>query len=162
MKRTVLLSLCLLTLVSCAPQVEETRNYDEYEENHLTSLDEFFSLDYDFYFIELYQIDCPHCIGTKTTIFNYLDKQNNEGVEIPLFLFDMNEGNRQENRNKFKMKPENYNYEVLVREMENDKPSTLEDTYFIGTPTIYEIVDHKVNKVYVGINEVNGVLNSQN
>ena len=40
MKRTVLLSLCLLTLVSCAPQVEETRNYDEYEENHLTSLDE--------------------------------------------------------------------------------------------------------------------------
>ena len=60
------------------------------------------------------------------------------------------------------MKPENYNYEVLVREMENDKPSTLEDTYFIGTPTIYEIVDHKVNKVYVGTNEVNGVLNSQN
>lgn len=162
MKKIGLFSLFLVTLVSCAPQVEETRNYDEYEENHLSSLDEFFTLEYDAYFIELYQIDCPHCIGTKTTIFNYLDKQNSEGTQIPLFLFDMNERNGQENRNKFKTKPKDYKYEVLVREMENSKPSTLEETYFIGTPTIYEIVDHKINKVYVGTNEVNGVLDSQN
>ena len=73
-------------------------------------------------------------------------------------------GMMEPNRNRFKEKPSWYdgtNYDALVREMEENKPSTLSETYFIGTPTIYEIVDHKVSQVYIGSNEINGVLNSQ-
>lgn len=165
MKKLVfLLTTVLFSLSGCGPAEEETRTYDEYQSNHLSSLDDFFTLEYDSYFIELYQVNCSHCEATKTTIFNYLDEQNEGSDKTPLFLFDLNNGNGSANRNRFKEKPSWYdgtNYDALVREMEENKPAALNETYFIGTPTIYEIVDHKVSHVYVGSNEVNGVLKSQ-
>ena len=157
------LSIFLLTLSSCGTSEEETKTYDDYKINHLTSLNEFFSLEHETYFIELYQIECSHCNATKTTIFNYLDEQNQGNKEIPLYLFDMNEGDGKANRNLFKAKPSWYdrkNYDQLIREMEQNHPSSLSENYFIGTPTIYEIKDKKINKVYVGKNDVNGVLNN--
>lgn len=163
-KLILLLTTVLFSLTGCGPTQEETRTYGEYQSNHLSSLNDFFTLNYDSYFIELYQVNCSHCEATKTTVFNYLDKQNEGSDKTPLFLFDLNSGNGSANRNRFKEKPSWYdgtNYDALVREMEENKPSTLNETYFIGTPTIYEIVDHKVSQVYIGSNEINGVLNSQ-
>ena len=99
-KLILLLTTVLFSLTGCGPTQEETRTYDEYQSNHLSSLDDFFTLNYDSYFIELYQVNCSHCEATKTTVFNYLDKQNDGSDKTPLFLFDLNSGNGSANRNR--------------------------------------------------------------
>ena len=153
------LIIVLFSLCACS-STNETRSYDEYQNNHLLSLDEFFKDDLNHYFVEIYRFDCSYCENVKTSVFNYLDRQNNGENLTPLFLFNMDEGGQSANRNRFKSKPEHANNDSLIREMETNKPNTLSETYFLGTPIIYEIVDEKVDQVYLGANEVNGLLNS--
>lgn len=157
--RILFLITTLFSLCACSSP-NETRSYEEYQNNHLLSLDEFFKDDLNHYFVELYRFDCSYCENVKPSVFNYLDRKNSGEDLIPLFLFNMDEGGQSANRNKFKSKPEHASNDSLIREMETNKPNSLSQTYFLGTPTIYEIVDNKVNQVYLGANEVNGLLNS--
>ena len=161
-KKSLIFASFLCLLSSCSTQNVETRNYTDYPQNYLSKLEDFYSLDDEEYFIDLYQITCSHCEATKTTIFNYLDDFNNGAKKIPLYLFDINSGNGEANRAMFKELPnwyeESRDYEKIVQEMERVKPNSLDETYYVGTPTLYLIKDNRLERMFVGEREVNGAL----
>ncbi len=158
-KSVILISFLFLMLVSCGQN--ETRSYSEYSDFFLDDIDNFYQIEEEHYFIDLYQIECSHCENVKTNLFNYLDELESGEKSLKIFLFDLNSGDGGiPNRNKFKVKGENYDRNILIREMEQAKPKTLNETYYFGTPSLYEIKDGKFENLYLGENEINGFLNS--
>lgn len=158
-KPAILISFLFLTLVSCGQN--ETRSYSEYSNFFLDDIDNFYQIEEEHYFIDLYQVECSHCENVKTNLFNYLDKLNSGEKTLKIYLFDLNSGvGGVLNRNKFKVKSANYDRNVLIREMEKTKPSSLNETYYFGTPSLYEIKDGRFENLYLGENEINGFLNS--
>ncbi len=158
-------TFCALTLSGCAKEeYVEIRNYSDYESSFLSSLDEFFTKENGRYFLYIYQEECNHCENIKKDLFDYLDFSIENQESTKIYLFDINIGDGQTNRAMFKRKPDwysqNRDYAPLVNEMKTNKPSTLNEVYFIGTPTLYEVNENRLNDVFIGENEVKGAINT--
>lgn len=141
----ILFSISFASLVSCK---KEDRNYDNYKSYQLDKLENLYSQNSGHYLVYIYFNECPYCEKIKTNIFNFLDENITK-----MYLFDIKrksdiEG--QTNRDKFKTRPQgdsDTDMKVLIDEMKG-KASTLEETYFFGTPAIYDI-EEGVLKDYV-------------
>ena len=76
-----------------------------------------------------------------------------------MYIFDIRSSSTQEgakNREKFKVKPENYSdkRDILIDEMKANKPSLLIDTYFFGTPSLYEIKNGSFLDLCIGETQI--------
>lgn len=151
-KKLFLFLFSIFSLISCSNkdlcdckdyQNRQFLNY--YETYGLTSLDNFFSLSNDMYYIYLYSITCPRCENIKGCVLDYLDTSTSP----PLYLLQKD---KIENlKDYFKALPPDYNKEnreTLIKECINK--SSLSEIYYFGTPTLIEINENKLTNMLVG------------
>ena len=166
--KKILFCLIPLLLVSCTINddvVEDLRDYSDYSEFSLSSIDQLYTKEEGNYIVEIFFPECPHCKAIKSNIFDYLDLQKNNSEMKKLYFFDIRSSSSlagNSNRDKFKTKPENYSNirDILIDEMRGAKPSTLEETYFFGTPSLYEINNNSFFDLYVGSTNITNYLAS--
>ena len=166
MKRFLILLLTALTLTGCGHNVsyEDTKNrqysdyYDEFGINKLQ--DEFYSKDENAYGIYMYGIGCKYCDYCKGAVLDYLDILRlgiNKKLEN-LYIFEREK--EPKFRDIFKPKPEDFLYnrdkELYIEKMLG--ASTISETYFFGTPSLYIIKNHKLTDVLVGDQNVGSYL----
>lgn len=149
-----LASFLLFSLFSCGITSirGSDKNYSEYSDFYLSSLDDFYSMEEDKYFIYLYSNSCSFCDDIKGNLFDHLEEnKNNLGIKGYIFnIFSNSNAQGKENRAKFKEKESDYNQDELVKEMSNAKPSSISETYFFSTPSIYLIENHMFSNIFIG------------
>ena len=125
-------------------------------------MDDFYSLNGK-YCIEVYYPTCYYCINLKPHLFKYLDKLESGKASTMVYFFDIGKsgpGIGNTNRSRFKLKPSNYDRDELIKEMEENKPSTLSETYFFGTPSLYVIENNSFKDLIVGDKTIASYFNS--
>lgn len=129
------------------------RDYETYKEHKLYLLDDFYALNHEKYAIYLTNKECKHCENIKNHLLSYYDLKE---PSFPIYYYDMGifmTPIGDENRSKFA--PPNefsslYNIEIMLK----NKPNTLKDTYFCGTPSLYVIENNRLDNLLVGEEEV--------
>ena len=163
MKKILLCLIPLFLLSSCTKSekdiVDDLRDYQDYAEFSLNSIDELYSKEEENYLVEIYFPECSHCKNIKSKIFDYIEAQKDDETLKKMYIFDIRSSSTQEgakNREKFKVKPENYSEkrDILIDEMKVNKPSLLIDTYFFGTPSLYEIKNGSFLDLYIGETQI--------
>ncbi len=145
MKKISGISLVFLSLlVSCNKPI--MKDYDDYKEYELPSLELFYSLNMDYYFIYLTNDECKDCEEIKQEVLSYYDNNDNPRM----FFFNMKsrgtiEGDK--NRNMFQDHNE-YSYIYNINVMMENKPNTLKETYFCCTPSIYVVKNNRLSEFY--------------
>ena len=144
MKKILLCLISLFLLSSCTKSEKDIIDDSKEEENYL---------------VEIYFPECSHCKNIKSKIFDYIDAQKDDETLKKMYIFDIRSSSTQEgakNREKFKVKPENYSEkrDILIDEMKVNKPSLLIDTYFFGTPSLYEIKNGSFLDLYIGETQI--------
>lgn len=131
----------------------DSRSYYDYKDNELDSLDNFYSLNKEKYYIYLFFVGCPYCAKIKSTILDYIDK--NEG--ITLYFYNIKKSGfdiGQENRNKFNRNVDSsskdFDFSTYKEEMRNNKVNKTEDTYFYAVPSIYIVEDGCFSDAVIG------------
>ncbi len=151
-----LLPICLLTSCNNSSGVE--RNYEDYSKYNLTSLDNFYTMESNEYYVYLYSDVCPHCKSIKNDVLYFFDyKETNNEPNINMYIYNMKSSSTEDgaiNRSKFKNKGDSYNEETLINEMYTNKPTTTKETYFFGIPVLFKIKDNHFEGIYSGTNEV--------
>jgi len=138
--------LILLWCFSCKSQVKspykvdvnKERNYDEYKEYELESLDSFYNVSSDKYFIYLYSTECIDCEQIKNFVLSYYDL--NEENLPKMYKYNMHSMSSEvgiENRSKFAKNE--YSWIYNANWMIENHPSSMDETYFCGTPSLYVI-----------------------
>jgi len=164
MKKIKLLSIIGISflLVGCGSTQNNTKNYEDYYAEHsLTALDDFYNKGTGTYYIYLYSEFCSHCENIKDTVLSYYDLDNPSNPTM--YLFNMNKKGSEEGdiyRLKFKQNVDSSGYLVLREYMDKNHPTSLNDTYFIGTPTIYVIKNNKYDSMLLGDEEITTYLNN--
>ena len=156
------LSLLLSSCQSVPKNVDPLdRKYEDYEEFKLKDLNSFYNVNAGHYFISLYSDTCPHCEKISGNIFSYMDAFINNERDVPLFHFNMYSKNSAQgkiNRDAFKENINDLDSTKLQALNNSNKPNKLKDTYFIGVPSLYEINENKLLKMYLGENEIKTLL----
>ena len=149
MKKIILIICSIFSLVSC--NNEETNNFEEpfIDDSFLNGTRNILASDfYQYegnYYIYYYSLMCEPCKDLKEYISPFIGDNENvytlcvQSISNDLFY-------------TFKQKEGNKEYEVYVNEMLGK--SSIEDTYLIGTPTLYEINEHKLINVYLGYQNI--------
>lgn len=135
-----------------------TKEYKDYEEFFLPSLDEFYSLEGK-YSVQLYYETCPSCKQVRPYLFRHLEFLKADMKKSKSYIFDMKSkkdesGQGVLNRNKFKSIPANPDKEKLMDEMVNNKVNKVSDTYFFGVPSLYVIENNQLVDFYYGSDEI--------
>lgn len=147
------LFLCILVSTSCNDTKKyEDLDYNDFEQFSLTTLDNFYSLE-GTYCVELYYPSCQHCVSLKPYLFKYLDEYDRGEKSTKVYFFNVESSttaNGKLNRAKFKLKPADSNRDELVLEMKENKPTTLGETYFFGTPSLYVIENNSFKDLIIG------------
>ena len=155
----LLMIFSVFMLVSCngpKPSFIDTknRNYDDYYERFgINNLEEeFFYKDSNHYLIYIYSDTCSHCHNIKGVILDYLDSIIDETCNgiTDIYIFN---GSKDPNfRTYFKEKPKNWQSDGLQNTLITQMigASSLAETYFFGTPSLYTIKDHVLSTFYLG------------
>lgn len=157
------LFLCVFITTSCNDTKKyEDLDYKDFEQFSLSTLDDLYSLK-GTYCVELYYPTCSHCVSLKPYLFKYLDEYERGEKTTKVYFFDVESSttaNGKLNRAKFKLKSVNYNREELILDMKENKPSTLSETYFFGTPSLYVIENNSFKDLIVGDKTIASYFNS--
>ena len=164
-KKLFLIAFSSLFCASCGgePVVEETRKYEDYAEFSFSDVTKMYELEEEHYYVEFYSETCPHCENLKTSLFNYLDKFKKEEVATKVYIFDAHHAESDLGkaiRANFKTKPENYNKDTLLKEMKDNKPSTVGQTYWFAIPGLYEVTNGKYASYTSGTNDIANLYSS--
>jgi len=155
-KKVVSLALCgVAFLSSCKNETEETRTYSDYAIYKFDNLYEMYSKNDSKYGVYFYFEECKYCKGIMSDIFNYLDKEE----KTPFYLFDIKRKSTPEGtayRDSFKDKLSD-DRNAMIEEMKNTS-SSVQDTYFFGTPSLYIIENGILTDCLVGDDEVKNSL----
>ena len=127
LKFNLLLVSSLLFLSSCSniKVYVNNKDYADYEQFVLPTLEDFYTLNEDNYFIYLYSDSCSHCDDIKKDIFSYLEKMKDPSFNSTvLYIYNMHSNKTNEgivNRNHFKKidESEGKTQEQLINEMIN-------------------------------------------
>ena len=167
LKFNLLLVSSLLFLSSCnnIKVYVNNKDYADYEQFVLPTLEDFYTLNEDNYFIYLYSDSCSHCDDIKKDIFSYLEKMKDPSFNSTV-LYNMHSNKTNEgivNRNHFKKidESEGKTQEQLINEMIKEEPSSLSSTYFFGTPSLYLIKNNHLSSLKIGTSVVVSSLNSE-
>ena len=182
MKRFLVCGIFLIILSSCggvnmsittdisenttseSESIEDEKDYQDYSESDLDNLDNFYLKD-GTYCIYLYSTTCPFCSGIKQDIFKYIDKSKLNPNLIKMFIFNIGSNSISQgtiNREKFKYhEDDDAIRDSLIEEMLEGNVSSLSDTYFFGTPSLYFIRDKKLYDYKLG-KDVSSFLVSNN
>ena len=125
LKFNLLLVSSLLFLSSCSniKVYVNNKDYADYEQFVLPTLEDFYTLNEDNYFIYLYSDSCSHCDDIKKDIFSYLEKMKDPSFNSTvLYIYNMRSIKTNEgivNRNYFKKfdESEGKTQEQLINEM---------------------------------------------
>ena len=166
---TTLIASSLILLSGCSANSIDVSNKDyiDYESYYLTSLDEFYKLEDNSYFVYLYSDVCSHCDDIKKEIFTYLENMTLSSFsKSKLYIYNMHSIKTNEgmiNRNQFKQieDSEGKTQEQLINEMVINKPTSLKETYFFGTPSLYLIENNSFSNLKIGTREVVSSLNNE-
>lgn len=134
------------------------KEYKDYKDFFLPSLDEFYSMDGK-YSVQLYYETCPSCKKTRPYLFRHLEFLKADMKKSKVYIFDMKSKSHESgegviNRSKFKGAPEGSTKEELINEMIKDGVNKTSDTYYFGVPSLYVIDDHKLVDFYYGTDEI--------
>lgn len=169
MKKLVIFLIPLFLITSCSnteENKEDTRDYSDYFDFSLTSVDELYQKEEEKYFVEIYFPECKYCKAIKDTVFNYIDAYKNNDSLTKLYIFDIQSSSTlggKSNRDKFKTKPASYSdadKKLMIEEMVNNKPTTLEETYFFGTPSLYIVENGAFSELISGSTMISNYLSS--
>lgn len=116
---------------------ESSKDYKDYSEYYI-ELNEMYNIDNEEYVIYFYSNTCPACYDMKDNLFNYLDYSNKILDIYIINLFEADE----EYFNKFLEDTSLSNEEKKEKSI---GATSLEETYFIHTPSLYFI--SKVNNI---------------
>ena len=152
-------------LTSCNWQYDpdkETRDYTDYAE-YTIKIEDMYQKG-DNYFVYAYRPDCKDCVPLKGYILDYLDELKAGTKSKPLYLLEFHNINSDEGRLErayFKTKPAEYKgkdaeIKTLTEEMVGAK--VVEDTYFFGTPSLYDIQNNSLNWMYIESKQIKKVL----
>lgn len=152
--RGLALILSIFT-VSCGVTSLRTsdKSYSEYQEFYLDSLENFYSKEEDEYIVYLFSDQCRHCDNIKGNLFDHLDNIKNGKIDTLTYIYNMRSNSTpegQENRSMFKQKEENYDREELIEEMYDTTISSISETYFFATPSIYLVKNHMFSEYFYG------------
>ena len=169
LKFNLLLVSSLLFLSSCSniKVYVNNKDYADYEQFVLPTLENFYTINEDNYFIYLYSDSCSHCDDIKKDIFSYLEKMKDPSFNSTvLYIYNMHSNKTNEgivNRNHFKKidESEGKTQEQLINEMIKEEPSSLSSTYFFGTPSLYLIKNNHLSSLKIGTSVVVSSLNSE-
>lgn len=122
------------------------KDYRDYKKFELPSLDDFYSLNLEKYYIYLTNDKCPECEEIKQDIFSYFESD----LSPKMYFFNMKSfGTEEGNLNRSKFQDHNeYSSIYNINEMLKNHPSTLKETYFCCTPSIYVIKNKQLDKFY--------------
>ena len=140
-KNPIISLLFLLILLSCS--TNNMKDFNDYKEYELNSLDLFYSLPLNYYFVYLMNDECKDCEEIKDDILSYYEN-NKEPI---MYFYNMKSfGTKEgmENRNKFQDKNEFsaiYNINVMLE----TRPNTLKETYFYCTPSLYVVKNNRLD-----------------
>ena len=134
MKKIKFLFLIFLFIFSCNKNYE----YEDFIDYQINVLD-LYNMDGD-YEVYFYQDNCSHCENIKNKIFNYAYKLNKK--EDYKFYFC----NVIKKSDTYYFKDGDKERNELIDEMKNNSVSSLEETYFFGTPSLYIIKDNYQNQ----------------
>jgi len=141
---------------------KETRDYTDYLEYTITNED-MYKMGDDYY-VYAYRPDCKDCVPMKGYILDYLDELKSGTKSKPLYLLEFHNINTDVGRLEradFKTKPDDYKgkdseIKELTEEMVGAK--SLIETYFFGTPSLYDIKNHELVWMYIESKQIKKVL----
>jgi len=150
------LPLFALSLFSCSNSSiddVETRDYSDYVEFN-SKVEDLYNHEgrYAFY---VYQINCSHCVNIKGKLFDYLDsfKAGNKTYFTNFYLCSLSPYSSEEGikeRESFKEKPNEYVSDDLIDEMIKAQPTSIAETFFFGTPSLYIIENKQFKTMRLG------------
>lgn len=163
--KAILCILPIIILSSCAGKnsIEDTRNYSDYD-SHVIALDDFYKQD-GYYAVYIYRETCGDCALIKGEVLDYLDAfdAGNKKTFASFNLVTMSKSDTTSGiieRAKFKNKGASFDsndeaqIKLLTTEMDRNKPSSLSETYFFGTPSLYIIKDNHYQSLLLGADEI--------
>jgi len=158
-KKLILITFPFIFCASCGEEstIEETRKYEDYAEFSFSDVTKMYELEEEHYYVEFYSETCPYCEKLKTSLFDYLDKFKKEEVTTKVYIFDARHAESDVGkavRANFKSKPENYNKDVLLKEMKDNEVSTVNQTYWFSIPGLYEVTNGKYTSYTSGTNDI--------
>lgn len=162
-KHTKTLLFPLIFLLSACNSYPGTytdeRPYSEFARYDIQDIENFYSYEGKYY-LYIYSDACMYCVNIKGNVFTYIEKYENGEKEHPLYMFNIKAKSTEEgskNRGKFKERPNEiteWHIEQYRREMIETGASSLSETYFIGTPSLYVIENHKLVDFIIDSNDV--------
>lgn len=122
------------------------KDFSDFKKFELPSLDLFYSLPLDYYFIYLLNDECKYCEEIKDDILKYYETNDNP----IMYFYNMKaigtkEGD--ENRSKFQDRNE-YSSIYNINIMLETHPKTLKETYFYCTPSLYVVKNKQLDDFY--------------
>lgn|GEM_PF-3484221 len=169
--KAILCILPIIILSSCAGKnsIEDTRNYSDYD-SHVISLDDFYKQD-GYYAVYIYRETCGDCAPIKGEVLDYLDAFDAGNKKtfasfnlVALSTYGTPTGTIE--RAKFKDKGDSFDSDdkaqvkLLIAEMDRNMPSSLSETYFFGTPSLYIIKDNRYQSLLLGADEIPNYLST--
>lgn len=148
-------SLIATTLFATGCKEEEPLTYNDFEDLHI-DLGDLYNKEGK-YGVFLYQTNCSHCHTIEDTVTKYVKKVEKKKAKMDAFYFVL-----MDNFSTRVFKDEDIEnmkrvHEVTA-EMIANKVSKLEDTYFVGTPTLYVINDGILGNMLVGSGDISKYL----
>lgn len=153
--------LSIFSLVSCNKTRDfsdhKNREYSTYYDRFLLNdLNDFYNQDSDLYIIYMYGSTCEPCTKIKGVILDYLDEiiDGTCTYVTDFYIYerelDPNYSSGAWSSYYFKPLPENATSirNTLITEMLG--ATSLSETYFFGTPSLYIIKDHSLDNLILG------------
>lgn len=124
----------------CADDKRQFTQY--YDEFALTEINNFYTQKESKYLVYMYSVTCPSCESIRGCIFDYLDSDYTK-----MYLCDV-----------LKMfKTTNPFITINVSEFDENKHlhvQNVHETVYVGTPSLYEIENNELIKLYIGRTKV--------
>lgn len=155
-------------IFSCEYIDNETRTYNDFKDYKI-EIDDLYNVSENHYLVYLYREDCSHCNKIKGYIFDYIEENNfvvKDSKKINMYLMEFDTSSSELGhfqRDKFKENKGVSGYsdqerEEAIIEMKNNHVSTISETYLVGFPMVYEVLNGSFNNGWFGDDTIKNYL----
>ena len=161
---STLLILLISTISSCSSKpnlphfdLDENVDYVTFKEYELDNIKNMYDQEEDTYYVYLYRLDCPTCIGVKNSILGYLDLYSKSEVDTKLYLY--NTVNLRNDYPSFNTGPTFKDVEEAKEYMLSNSINKIEDTIIKVVPSLYVINNNYLSDYYYGYDVISYIFN---
>lgn len=124
-------------------------DYTKYAKYELSNIDDFYQISESKYVIYLYSDLCSNCVDIKGNLYDYLLRENETS-----YIYNMHTKSSEAGElNRLKFNQSDISQDKKIEFNKKSKPTNLENTYFIGTPSIYIIQNATLVDFIIGNRE---------